>query len=865
MLLTLRILPAFEKFHLGGPRSGFFSRVIGAIALCCCVAPLACAESVSIAEVFNAPECPYAQPLLPDLPKNSDVLRTFQVEERAGVSRRGDLVRVPLFFSEGECRDVQELAIVDADAPTQLIPLQADDIRRGPNGGISRVHLWFAADLTANQTRRYQVVRRSGQKSQSKPLAPMSVEESGNELRFITERGPSVWTRKGELRSLAGSAASLQFDADGAFPRVMVRFPDHEGRKGEETVVDRSTADRLVEWQSGPLFAKLRIRIKGPEGLALEQVYQIPRHGRHLVITSAIFPGERPGGVVRYNRLLNGTLNSAPDNRGIVERAPAGIRYSLRAEHAYTVTALKSSQGEASLLAVPLVVGGPNGLWNANEKGFVGLDGQRGLTRGGEGEKDTLRGFWTQVTLRPLDTSDPESLWRNYMEEVQPLVAVVEEPGATAERLHAALSKLVGEMKPIGWRQEAGRAWVFGDRARVDKILQGGPSARESDRDALLRSARGARAKLTNNGQRKVAEHEKGRAYGPLDPYHITYTQSAAAALAVLGGAPPSVSAVNYAMASAVREEGGRADDHGNPYVDCFNRALNMQVGAVLFGLTAGTEVKDAALVRFYRDLATSPPIQAVFGRAQRPYSSAPAKSAEQSDYLYQAICDFWFRATELLGNEDLSLHPLAFSRYTDCIDVMADLYHGVASSDKPGAKGEARANFFRGQAHTHRWLGWSCAPYIRLLEDSASRPTAGLTEAIHHTLSMSGRWKNWPDLTYYILADRLVMEGLTRYQRPPLPAAPGSVTVRREKAGASLSWPVVEGAAEYRVYRAETAGGPYRWLNSPYLESPAAPLTDTTYHDANSPEKASYVVTAVDAAGRESKWAGAPSSLASP
>jgi len=308
-------------------------------------------------------------------------------------------------------------------------------------------------------------------------------------------------------------------------------------------------------------------------------------------------------------------------------------------------------------------------------------------------------------------------------------------------------------------------------------------------------------------------------------------------------------------MASGVREEGGRVDAAGNPYIDVFNRTLNMQLGPVLFGLTAGAAAADEPLMRFYRDLATSPPSQAVFGRGQRPYTGAPAGTPEQTDFLYQSLCDFWLRATELLAGEDLQLHRMAYTRYTDCIDVMADRYHGVAAQDKAGATGDARANFFRGQAHTHRWLGWSCAPFIRLLEEPAEKNRIGLTEAIHHAETMKGRWKNWPDLTYYVLADMLVRESLARYQRPVLPIAPAPPSVDFKANSAVLTWRAVDGASEYRVFRSDSPGGPYQWLNSPYVNLPSPPLVKPTYQDAGARPEASYIILSVDAAGRQSPW----------
>jgi hypothetical protein len=164
------------------------------------------------------------------------------------------------------------------------------------------------------------------------------------------------------------------------------------------------------------------------------------------------------------------------------------------------------------------------------------------------------------------------------------------------------------------------------------------------------------------------------------------------------------------------------------------------------------------------------------------------------------------------------------------------------------------RANFFRGQAHTHRWLGWSCSPYIRLLEDSTEQSRIGLTEAVRYTRAQKGRWKNWPDLTFYVLADLLVREGLGRYVAPALPDCPSEVSVTRGS-GAEISWAVVPNAKEYRIYRANAAGGPYTWLNSPYTTTPKVSLATTHFVDPKTGDYAEYVVTAVDAAGRESRW----------
>jgi hypothetical protein len=805
------------------------------------------------ADVFAGPPAAYTERLVAT-PVNADApLRTLSVEERVGVPRTRALVRVPLFFAPGECPSLDDLVIesTDAGGAHAAILWQADDVRRGPDGGIARAHLWFEADLQPGEKRQYRLIRQAGA-PRGRAGTVMKVTASGETVQVETAAGAYEFSQDGGLLAVPGAGGGWHFGESGARPHVVLDYAATKTAPARRVELGGRSAAPVIHWAAGPLFAKLTIAFSAANGVALEQVYRVPRDGAELVLTEAVFPGE--GGVVKENRLLAGTrLESA----GELVRVPAGVRASLRGEHAYTVSAVPAKSG--LLLAVPLVIGGTNGQWRAGAGGELTLDGQGGLQRGGEGEKDTLFAFWTEVRLVPSAGTAVTAAWQTYRAHIQPLVAVVEEPGASLDGLHAALADLIREMKPIGWRQEAGRDLALGDTSRLARLLATVSLAKEGDADSLIRGARNDTAKLTQNGQRRLREDEKGRAYGRIDPYHITYTQSAAAAAATLTDAPPTITAVNHAMAKAVRVVGGRADATGFPYIDCFSRTLNMQMGPVLFGLTAGARERDDDLVRFYRDLAMAPPVLGVFGRGQRPYTGAPAGSADQTDYLYQAICDFWLRTTELLANEDLQLHPLAYGRYTDCIDVNADRFHAAAAKDKPGAAGEVRANFFRGQAHTHRWLGWSAAPFIRLLQDPGERGAVGLTEAIRYARLMHGRWKNWPDLTFYELADVLVRSGLDRYRRPVRLAAVGPVTLQADAAGAALTWSPVAGAAEYRVYRAERAGGPYAWVNSPYTEPAGDRITQPRWQDRGGKSGASYVVVAVDAAGRPGEWPASP------
>src|SRR5690606_31037734 len=147
----------------------------------------------------------------------------------------------------------------------------------------------------------------------------------------------------------------------------------------------------------------------------------------------------------------------------------------------------------------------------------------------------------------------------------------------------------------------------LGDGGARQRTLQRAPRAGEDNPESWVRGAQAAEARITEQGRRAVKEHEKGRAAGGLDPYHITYTQSAVVGLAALDLVPEPTRAVGLAIARGSRVFSGRVDEAGSPYIDCFFRASNMQMGPMLFGLTEGKRAGDEALVRFARDLATAP------------------------------------------------------------------------------------------------------------------------------------------------------------------------------------------------------------------------------------------------------------------
>jgi len=759
-------------------------------------------------------------------------MRIVAVEERVGVERRGALVRVPVFFAEGECREVNELAIVDAGGETRAV--QADDVRRGPDGGVSRAHLWFTADLAPWERQTFTLERRA-----APPTESLQWTERGDQLVALTNAGEVVFKKQGQHAGALLRAGALA--SEGLQPSVMLtRGGEVVARLPGETAPD-------VQWGAGPHFWKLRVRWSTAQAL-LEQDYRIARDGR-IVVSQTLIPHGKEPVTLKEREVLGGKLTEPGAS---IAAVPTGLRRELRDLHGYT-TALWIAPGEQGAgLILPVTAGGASGRATIDDRSLEILAPANLSQKNADVKEGTLRAFWTELQWIPLATADREQAWETYRAHVQPLVAIVDEPGVGRDEYRAALGALIREMKPVGWRQEAARAVALGNTNRGHQILDTKPAPSDADAAALERSARNAWRKLSDNGARRLREDEKARASGPLDPYHITYTHTAAAVLDAMGLAPEKTRQVDRAYARAARQFLGRVDDTGFPYLDCFSRALNMQMGALVFGLVEPSE-EDAEIAAFYRDLAGAPAIRAVYGRAQRPYSAKVTTSAEYSDYLYQAVCDYWIRVAELTSGETLELHPLAFARYTDCVDVMADRYHAADPADRDGSAPAPRANFFRAQPHTHRWLGWSVAPFMRLAE----RPGdfTGATEAIAHCRMLAQRWKNWPDLTYYAIASLLADERFHARERHALLPMPDRVGTESGPGRATVRWEPVPGAVGYRIYRARAGGGGWEWLNSPYREGAKSGGAETEFVDEQARAGDRYFVTTVNRDGRESRW----------
>ncbi|OAI53893.1 hypothetical protein AYO44_15650 [Planctomycetaceae bacterium SCGC AG-212-F19] len=824
-------------------------------------------QAVAGADVFEGPPAPLVPRLRADLPAAAGPLRRLVVEERVGAARQQELVRVPLFFHEGECADPHALQVfAEADTNRQTpIPYQPDDIRRAEDGSVSRIHLYFAVDLTPWERQKFVVVRgeNAGQK-----LPPVPVQRDAGQVTLAgDDLQVTFWTEGPHAGSIAAIRSAL-----GA-----VSVPDNLlapsltlDRQGPDLAVTRHTplsyrspdglAIRDLRFGAGPLFAKFMVRI-GPRGLpdTAEFTYIVPRHGNLFVQTQRLFADELVTTDVvgaSANALLTGRLllGDAPVEQRVV-RVPAGLRRLTRATTEHLHPALVNPRARLSLLAIPYVQRGVQGI-ELTPDGSVSILGNGEWQRTPGAGSEDLRSFWGQVRFVFSQATTEDELWEVSRVHMQPLTAVVDEPGVATDDLHLRLKELMKQFPAThsrSWMQEAGRLYTLGDQAGLAKLLASEGGRAGPDTLAYwLDGARKARAEVTKDGTLPLREDDKGRASGPLDPWNVTHAATPMIALAALGQPSAPLDRLARAMGQAQRLFNGRVDPQGFPYIDCFHRALNMQTGPIAAGLHGARKAGDADLLQFYRDCARSAGELAIHGRGER--SSPAAGDPGASDFLYGTTSDYFLRVAELVAGEDLWIHPAVYGRYFDCVDVTADLCHRTVA---PSARTPSwyRANFFRGQGNDRRLETWSAGPFLGLLARAGEGGSVGLTEACYFARHVSGQRLNWIDITTFFHADIALREGLPRYRSQSAPPLPAGIQVTRREAETTVRWqPVADPALlGYRIYRAEHVGGPWTLLNSPYTEPPGRLVTETEYRDTAGRQV--YYVTAVDTSRRESRW----------
>lgn len=805
-------------------------------------------------------------------PTAEQPLRVLTVEVRVGVARQQELVRVPLFFHAGECRDVRTLGVYAADDREHKRPLvvQADDIRRAENGDIAALHLYFATDLAPWESRTFQVVVASAPQNAPPPLkleeTPGRVTLAGDDLQVtFWKSGP----RAGAIAALHTKLGDVTLPHEQLAPRVVLTRQTADlkvVRKTPLTYIGENNVEvQELQYGAGPLFAKFRVRVN-PRGIddCAEYTYRVPRHGDWFTQAQRLFPAEESSTDVvgaEMNFLLQGRLLLGEEgtNHEIVP-IPAGLRKLVRSVHGHTTPAVVNTAAQLSLLPIPNVQVAVPGIAGGGQEGYVSIEGPQTFQRTSGANSNSLRSFWTEVRYVFTNNTAVEDLWQTSLAHRQPLVAIVDEPWLTRDDLHARFATMMAEWPPHhsrDWRQEIGRLYVVGDQEAFAKRLKQAGKPGEDTQEYWLAGAQAAYDKLTNSGATKPKEWEKGRASGGLDPWHLTYAGSCAPLLSSLVEPNDHVDRVALAIARAQQKFNGRVDEFGFAYVDCFNSAFNMQIGSVLMGLHGGRRLNDPKLMQFYRDVATSASVLDIYGHGERTYPSLRSPGGT-SDALYQMTSDFYLRTAEIATGEDLWLHPMVHGRYADMVDVNTDQMHrDPPPSDAKRTPSWNRANFFRGQSHDHRWEAWATGPFARLVaRREATAPLVGLTDAIYYAQHLVGQPKNWVEITTYLHADLASDPQVAWPKTPPAPPLPKGVQVSQGKGGQMVTWQAVPGEiAGYRLYRAKQMGGPWTFVNSPYREPAGTLIAGTSYLDTQGNAGDVYFVTAVDKSLRESKW----------
>lgn len=637
---------------------------------------------------------------------------------------------------------------------------------------------------------------------------------------------------------------------------------------------------RDIQWGAGPLFAKLRILLspRVQNGDIVEYVYRIPRHGAWFSQTSLFYPDDaNTAEVVGTNRqsLLRGKLTLGEGDE--ILPIPAGLRERTRTVFNFSNDAIVNKKAGVSLMMVPAVQMATRGIKRDGD-GVVNFVGCPDFLRRADSGSRSLRAFMAEARFVFSSATDVETLWREHRRYFQPLTAIVDEPAATPEAF-AALARSVA------------------DQYRQVKNWSGGPEARavlfhyQNDKpnvELVLRGIRGDVNSLMPTQEAIDAAWKKWQGAGLLDPYTITYSRSALVPMSKWVQLDEFIDSFTTDLAQASRLANGRVTEHGWPHIKCFANAVNMQVGTYLCGVYGGRKTKNADLVKWSLDATQNQSFHGIYGHGQRPYSMNVGDK-DPSDQLYMSVTDLWLRAIELVNNEDLNLHPMLYGRYTDCIDVNADLYQRLPPGAKESKQGYYRAAMMRGQAHDHRWENFAVDPYLSMFQRAGEGARVGITEACYWLQRDIGLTMTWNNLmTNVFVPDTLLKHSLRRYEPAPRPPLPTDLTVSNDGGGTKLTWKAPAETATvrgYRVYRATQIGGPWTWLNSPYaampafvpptnqqrqattqpslgktyqLKIPAIPDTlvrDLAYTDPKPPPGAVYFVTSEDTAGRESRW----------
>ncbi|MEZ0296865.1 MAG: hypothetical protein ACAI35_10470 [Candidatus Methylacidiphilales bacterium] len=778
------------------------------------------------ATVFDSKPATFAPDIFGDRQKTGGTLRILTVDERMGYARRREIVRVPVFFHAAEAKeDANSYEIVPVGGGA-AVPYQADDIRRYASGKIARMHLYVVLDdLPAWGRKQYEL--RAGTNPAATPLPGTEkdgkVTLGGDDLKLTFHTtGPVA----GSIAELVTSAGKVTLPDQNLGPTATIgrqltpAAPLSHPNEFRYSQPDSFTV-KSMRWASGAVFAKVVVQItprSAPQDIA-EYVYMIPRYGSEFTQTQIFYP-EGPDTLETVGTKGNAYLSSrivlgdSEKDQQIIA-IPAGLRRELRSVFKYENEVLVNPKSGISMAMVPYSQMGARDV-GVDEAGRTFFCGSYRFRTTSGSNSQSLRAFWGQVRFVFSRAVDTESLWQQQCRCFQPLTAVVDEPWAAPSDLVTFAREICKEYWNIKYWGRSFEATLIMDylsgkdiSERIAGDERGIPDIRPliPTREEIAASYR--------NGQKGA---------GSLDPYNITYSTSAVAPFSAFVQPGRKLDEIAYRIGQAGRLINDATTPEGWPNVRTFANTANMKIGTMLCGLWGGRQCGDKDLVQWSRDAATSQNLLANYGHAQRPYNSSVG-IMEDSDLLYISVTDYWLRATELVCNEDLSIHPAVYGRYFDTVDVNADIYQRSSVTDPATRQvtgftpSSWRALFFRGQSHDHRWEAWACDPFLGVLGKASDKGRVGITEACYYMQKDVGKPQNWNNLmTNVFFPSVLTMQGLVHYQPAQRPALPANLKVDRGGTQNVLTWAPVPGAAGYRIYRAKSDGGPWKWINSPWL-----------------------------------------------
>ncbi|MBK8478475.1 MAG: hypothetical protein IPL39_19965 [Opitutaceae bacterium] len=414
--------------------------------------PRADLAATTTADVFEASPswpAPFIDRLRPAT-EPGDVLRRLTVEERVGEPRTDELVRVPVFLHEDEPGAPADWTLYATDDVARHHPIahQADDLRRDESGRLTRFHLYFPLSLAAWERRNFVLVRTA---IAPPPLPPTVATVQGDRVTLSGDdlsvtffaSGP----RTGAIAAITTDAGRVALPDGWIAPALALVRQDGDCATLRRTALSYDRPEELemrdLRWGAGPLFSKFVVRL-GPPGLpdAAEFTYRVPRHGTVLVQTERLAPEGDPTPEVvgaAEHRLLAGRLvlgDSAASMQVI--RVPAGLRRLTRTTNGHFLEALVNRDAGLSLLPVPYVQTG-SGPLTLGRGGALAIGGPGTFQRTAAANSSTLRAFWGEVRFVFTPAVDEEALWHEARRNLQPLVAIVDEPTLGPAACRAAM------------------------------------------------------------------------------------------------------------------------------------------------------------------------------------------------------------------------------------------------------------------------------------------------------------------------------------------------------------------------------------------------------------------------------------------